>query len=165
MQTAPEARPEAPEGIPQVVVVQQAPAEPVYTDAQLAEMQAIPSRAILEDGAKNPFYNPRMDPGSDRWQPYEYFKRQPRVSVFVYPDPECPDLEVFSMSINGFTLPCYPNKVNEMPADFVDLLRQRNHQFDVIERGLVSREDGEGRLTLTVGGSPQVKPFTRRIVN
>lgn len=140
-------------------------AAPVYTPEQLVEMHAIPSRAVLEDGTKNPFYNPKMDPGSDRWTAHAYFAAQPQVDVFVYPDPEAPELEVFPMSINGFTLPCYPNKRQKMPRDFVDLLKGRNHQFDVHERGLVSRrDDEEGSLSLTVSGS-KVKPFIRRVAD
>jgi hypothetical protein len=139
-----------------------------YTPEQLAEMKAIPSRLYLEclgDGVKNPFYNARMDPGSDRWDAYTYFKNQPQVEVFVYPDPESPDLEVFSMSINGFSLRCYPNKRNRMPSDFAELLRGRNNRLDVYEREMVSRdEDVEGALTMTVGGG-KVKPFIRRITD
>lgn len=143
------------------------PDAPRYTPEQLAEMQAIPSRPVLEDGTKNPFYNPRMDPGSDRWDPYTYFKQQEQVEVFVYEDPESPDLEVFTMSINGFSLPCYPNKRNRMPKDFVDLLRQRNHAFDVYERRLVSIDpDAEGSLSLTVRGArPTARTFARRVVS
>jgi hypothetical protein len=159
----------------------------VFTAEQLAEMQAIPSRPCLEGwfadlprytaddpcpshekrcrNAQNPFYNAKMDPGSDRWDKYTYFKAQPQVEVFVYPDPESPDVEVFGMSINGFQLPCYPNKRQKMPRDFVDLLKQRNHQFDVLASGLVSRDENEeGSLSLTVSGS-RPKPFIRRIAD
>lgn len=148
--------PEAPSGA----------ATPVeYSPAQLAEMQAIPSRQYLENGTKNPFYNAKMDPGSDRWTAYEYFKRQPQVEVWIHPDPEMPGLEVGTMSINGFALRFYPNKRNRMPSDFVDLLRQRNHRFDVIEMGLVSSHDGEGSLKLSVNSSPDLKPFVRRVAD
>lgn len=138
---------------------------PEYTPEQLAEMKAIPSRPFLEDGTKNPFYNIKMDPGSERWDAYGYFAAQEQVEVYVHIDPETPELEVFGMSINGFELPCYPGKRQKMPKDFVELLKGRNHRFDVLEQRLVSRDpDAEGALSLSVGGA-KAKPFVRRVAD
>lgn len=153
----------------QVKALQGAPDGGVeYTDEQLAAMQAIPSRQHLDflpEGTKNPFYDPRMDPGSERWAAHEYFQRQEQQDVFVHVDPEDPDLEVFGMSINGFTLPCYPGKRQRMPRDFVELLKQRNQRLDIYETGLVSKDENrEGAITLAVGGS-RPKPFVRRVAD
>lgn len=170
-----------------LAVVVAAPEEKPLTEEQLSLTEAIPSRPCLEEGFGdrprytesnpcpshekrcrnyiNPRYNEQMDPGSDRWDGYAYFKAQPQVDVFVHPDPESPDLEVDSMSINGFALPYYLGKRNKMPRDFVELLKGRNHRFDVYERHLVSEDENrEGSLSLTVGGG-KAKPFVRRVVD
>jgi rRNA maturation protein Nop10 len=174
--------------VDQTKALPEAPAGGVeYTDEQLAAMEALPSRPCLQDAfeglprytesdpcpshgkrcrnAVNPKYDPRMDPNSERWAAHEYFTRQEQQEVYVHVDPEAPELEVFGMSINGFTLPCYPGKRQRMPRDFVDLLKQRNQRLDVHETGLVSKDENqEGALTLAVGGG-RPRPFVRRVAD
>lgn len=160
MSDAPQTLPEAPSGAaPTPIVVVQAPI--TYTAEQEAAFDAIPSRAVIEDGTKNPRYNPRMDPGSDKWDPHAYFAAEEQIKVFVHVDPESPDTQVFGMSINGFELPCYPGHAQWMPSSFAELLKQRNQKLDVLGRRLVNEDgEGEGKVTLSVAGE-MVKPGAR----
>jgi hypothetical protein len=103
----------------------------------------LPSREFLEDGTKNPDYDPTLDPSSKAWRPARYFALRPQVRVLVKGDPENPDDRYVQASINGHARIFAADEAHEMPIDFAQLLVSLN------SKRIVSRADDFMGLAIT----------------
>jgi hypothetical protein len=107
----------------------------------LVQVAGSPEQAIYDP------IDETMDPASPRWNAREYFRRQPKMLVFVHRDPSDTSKDPQNknpvrvpFSINGYTLPVPTGVPVLLPRDFAEFIVEiglgvGSNQSDVAEIG------------------------------